>query len=930
MAKTDVRNMTQHFYRLLTVFTVIFLFYVNALAVPESPHDESNEIGCLHCHTISPNEPILSRGAAQEAKCKTCHNPSGQASLKSNVGNHIVNNDTIIIDCGSCHEIHVPQPTTNAHSGQTFDNEKLIRSDTSKYADEYGISDVEEPAVFHDNGSGSYTYAFESAPYNGICQSCHNNTAHHTNYGMDTQHGSGVACTTCHGHGAGFVHDDVGGGGGGDSGCGSTTECHGIQKSHPTHLQSFEEGGMLGVGCDDCHDTTNMPNFADGATLATTLVCDNCHSPDGSYDGVNDLAYGAKINFEYGVYHDSLLSQGRDKWCAGCHDEDPSEINSVAAPNVIGDEDADTYYGTDIGYGYYKTGHGLPTTDTYPASGGVTPGAGMLCTECHDRNMAHVDGEARTYDASALDGDPNDYQHGYRLKSVDGDIPMDIPRDPNFNGGGYRIWADESHYRLCLKCHDLSQYLVNYDPEDPGATTTNFFDLSMDRGFVNMHNYHVNTAGPSANAPRYNSDYDLVIGHDSRISCPACHNVHGSNYLAMMRDGKLVGKEPGMPTFYTNADTVISGNDWGGCGKPEDTGVTLGESTGATYNGRAQMCMQCHGGCWLPYDRAPTNYADGNDADRDGTMDSADSCPVDFQGTQGDGDGDGWGDVCDLCPADPSNVNDTSVDTDFDGIGDNCDVCPDHPINDPDGDGLCESDICPYDFDDDFDNDGICGDVDNCPSDSNVSQGDVDSDGVGNACDNCPDDYNPDQIDSYGDGTGDACGPGLVTLHPSGVVDGTVFDILGSDPWESALDSNDGDRSLAYNVNNTETVSVLSVSMDDTAGTFLEGATIESIRIYTYARYISAGSGIPVDGSIDVGYNTGSSTVWNGNTVFAWPNWDYSYILIESSVFTTDSDGGSLDPTDIDNLQIMVQRNSKNNVWQMLVTEVYVEVYYAP
>jgi len=122
---------------------------------------------------------------------------------------------------------------------------------------------------------------------------------------------------------------------------------------------------------------------------------------------------------------------------------------------------------------------------------------------------------------------------------------------------------------------------------------------------------------------------------------------------------------------------------------------------------------------------------------------------------------------------------------------------------------------------------------------------------------------------------------------------------------------------------------VFSVNMDDTAGTFLEGATIESIRIYTYARYQASG-GIPTDGSVDVGYNTGTNTVWNGNTVFAWPNWNYSFILVESSVFTTDSDGGPLDTTDIDNLQIYVQRNSKNNVWHMLVTEVYVEVEYTP
>ncbi len=938
VAVDNVRHRAWPYY-ILIAFIGLCFFSANSWSL-KAPHNGT--IGCDDCHGAEgdASSPIAAKTAAeQETMCRSCHYDGGPASSRDSLFQfalHTVESggETIVIRCGACHDPHGPTETTDPHTGQTANNLFLIRSNTNDYLSQANGSAVYQTNVVAENPN---TYTFTEEPYTGICQNCHANTTHWQNDEMeDPVHNNDRPCTDCHSHENGFQHGD-----GSGTNCGDANSCHGLQKSHPTHLLTAAEGGKLGgIDCDTCHDTSNFPSFADGGDLSTTDVCNTCHSPGGAYDGVNDPAYGAKANFKYGVYHGDELAPGRDKWCAGCHDDAPSVIFSIPASNIIGDETADSYYGPGLGYGYYNTGHGLPTSETYPASGGLTPGAGMLCSECHDYSMTHADGEARTYSAAALIGDSNDYQHGYRLKSVDGDIPMFIPREPYFGGGGYRIWADVSHYRLCLKCHDSSQYLTNYDAENPTATFTNFFKLTMFNGgnsFPNMHSYHVNTSGPSSNGYKYDSDYDPAtkLEGDSKISCPACHNIHGTRYMTMMRDGRLLGTNPGMSVFYADEATVVSvnaGSDWSSCGEPEDKSVTLTASTGSVYYRANGMCSQCHGGCWRPYDRTPVNYAAFNDADGDGEMDNTDNCPVTFQLTQDDSDGDGWGDLCDLCPDDPSNVNDTSTDTDNDGVGDSCDVCPNDPLNDPDGDGLCETDTCPFDANDDADGDGLCADVDNCSGTANATQTDSDGDGIGNSCDNCPNTANPDQIDSLSNGTGDACGAGIVTLHPSGVVDETQFDLLGSTPWESALDSHDGDRSIAYSYSVDDVltkVSVFSVSMDDTTGTFLEGATIESIRIYTYARYHSGGSGTPTDGSVDLGYNTGTSTVWNGNTVFAWPNWDYSYRLVESSVFTTDSDGGPLDTTDIDNLQIYIQRNSKNNVWHLIVTEVYVEVEYS-
>ena len=713
------------------------------------PHDHTNGIDCSDCHALHSAGmlgAVIARDEAQEALCKSCHNPTGQASAMADVALHRVGGG--VVDCGSCHNPHATNESTDPHTGQTADNLSVIRDDTATY-----VNGALEPAIFQTRPPH---FAFWTPPFRGICQTCHTRTEHHRNDGAapDQNHANielaeGADCTQCHTHENGFAH-----GAGAGAGCGDATQCHGTQDAHPTHVRPIAEGGIVGLDCVACHNVDRFPEFADGnSSLATTTACDGCHSPGGAYDGVADPIFGAKANWDNGVYVGKDLSMGKDRWCAGCHDDMPSVIEGVAAPNVVGGEEAATRYG--VGYGYYKTGHGLPVDQRYDASGGWVRGAGMACTECHDSAVRHIDGVPRTYDASAIDGAPNDYQHGYRLQVINQQMPLNIPREPALETAEPANAAD---FVLCAQCHMWDPF-ENNDSVETNYRSTNI--TTTDPSIKNAHYYHLSSWG-GLNSDEWDSDW--TAGVDSRPSCPTCHNVHGSTQPAMVRDGKLVGREPGLAIAYYNDEVTFDPACSGIL--PSPMSITLKGSTGAMYDptSPANLCGQCHGGCWdtalhTPYLRAPTAYGAINDADADGVPDSDDNCPVRANPLQGDADGDEIGDVCDLCREDANNIHIPLPDPDGDGIGDNCDVCPNDHLNDIDGDGLCsEVDPCPNDpYDDEPDADGVCGDIDNCPTVPNPGQGDADGDLIGDLCDNCPDDSNPTQADSDGDGPGDAC-----------------------------------------------------------------------------------------------------------------------------------------------------------------------------
>ena len=229
------------------------------------------------------------------------------------------------------------------------------------------------------------------------------------------------------------------------------------------------------------------------------------------------------------IYSGSDFQPGKEKWCVGCHDDVPrlqqgcryaaacvADPNCVFAPNIAGD---------DIDYGYYKTGHGKYVSES------------ITCLACHDPDSEHVvDGVARTYSAAA-----DNYQAGYRLKSVGGGAPLEIPRQAT-------VTADQ--FRQCFSCHDSAPFMNSLNLDTNFRADVDDLCVALVPP-VNRHVTHL-----SITSSEYDSDFDGGSA-DSPPSCPACHNVHGprlrvgtTNAPAMIRTGELIGLEGALDLDY--------------------------------------------------------------------------------------------------------------------------------------------------------------------------------------------------------------------------------------------------------------------------------------------------------------------------------------------------------------------------------------------
>ena len=364
---------------------------------------------------------------------------------------------------------------------------------------------------------------FVNAERTAICQICHTQT-HYWGATYDYQpgyeeHYRESYCLTCHIHDYHFSPTTKG------------------PESHQMHLT--DPRGPLLDECTDCHLSTDYSRFAaDGLPLAGTTTCDPCHSRGGVFDGVDDVVIGAKANWLQGVYEGenyANLQEGKEQWCAGCHDAGTSQVNGVQAPGVAGDNST---------YGYYVTGHKIS------------------CLGCHDATVTHCDSDDRTYTS-----DLSNYVAGYRLNDT---INIPIWRS-------YPNMGSSTDYNLCLNCHDSTKLF------DVGGVMKSDFrnDMSTNYPSKNLHYLHLIDAY-FGQGPFWDSDWNGVVP-DSSASCPACHNVHGSATPKMTRNGELVPIHPNLDFKWYMLDQLTTTTDM--------TASRYGSSE--LYHNH--ICTGCHG-----------------------------------------------------------------------------------------------------------------------------------------------------------------------------------------------------------------------------------------------------------------------------------------------------------------------------------------------
>jgi hypothetical protein len=457
----------------------------------EAPDQNHSNIGedegtnCIFCHNHIDG---LSHFASEGMGCDACHgkdSDNGGAGTTASHSTHMENDADDLkgphTDCFDCHDI---------------DN-------FPKFAD--GADTLAATTVCdncHSPGGG----------YNGVAMAKANwDTGIYESNGVTLRSGKDLWCATCHDYEPAF----------------STSQIYEIIMDNPD--ADFEGTWTTGSNTDQYGDSVawkQIPATPNGtATWRPTITYAGQYSvyawwtvhsnraKDAPYtiyyDGgsatvdVNQEINGGKWNYlgtypfaegtdGYVVLSDNSAETGQYVIADAVKFEIGPQ--GIFAPKVIGDNST---------YGYYVTGHG--------ANGLVH------CLHCHDASDTHIDHEARTYDAGV-----NSYCDSYRLREIDGQPGLDIPRS---SGGALANWRD---FALCFECHDRYAVIgTAYNDVDQ----TNFWDADADPN--NSHWYHL---GMGNNI--YDSDYDGTT--DSSPTCPTCHNVHGSPTGPMIRHGELI------------------------------------------------------------------------------------------------------------------------------------------------------------------------------------------------------------------------------------------------------------------------------------------------------------------------------------------------------------------------------------------------------
>ncbi len=530
------------------IFVLICLTSIGLAQDP--PHNETADpiITCDSCHSWLPGWVTIPYDAEQETLCKTCHNPAGQAPAMVNVANHIVDGGATIVDCGSCHNPHLVSYPTDPHSGLTNPNLSLIRSDTYQYVD-----GAVPPAIFQNRPDH---YSFTTAPFIGICQTCHTATNHHTNTGAGTGHFSTEDCIGCHPHENGFLPT-------GDFSC---TTCHASAQNNGDGVPASGRRAIVDefpLGTTHAHYGTEVNEDA----------CLVCHSNGTHMDGYVELVDPDDGSIYRFIYPGDLASDPDvSDFCAGCHDSDGATRlatpldpfgNGNAAPAVAeafaGTLQWNEWYG-DVCFGSEGTLRGVNSHHDISDADQAFSGARLECLNCHG---AHISAASQ---------------------------PMADPFNTNSPFSG-----EDNDF--CLACHSggVSPADPGFPPDVTGPTIAlrgiGSCEYTVEPWHVEYDWAHV------AHGLDSKRGWDGYSGAQSYVmDCKDCHDPHGS-----VTPTNLAGN-PYMIRDYVDGTMFVDdgGRPLGFNGPPWDIYGTAGDVTvsisgiAVDWGSSQSLCIKCH------------------------------------------------------------------------------------------------------------------------------------------------------------------------------------------------------------------------------------------------------------------------------------------------------------------------------------------------
>ncbi len=591
----------------ITIFIALYFLSTNCWSL-KAPHYASNGIGCDNCHGAegpASSPTVAKTPEEQETLCRSCHYKDGPASSREGlyqIALHTVESggETIVIRCGACHDPHGPTETTDPHTGQTADNQFLIRANINDYVPQANGSAVYQTNVIPEEPN---TFTFTEEPYTGICQNCHQNTDHWLNSEMEEPpHNYGRRCIDCHAHSNGFLHG-YGAQGAGAEGCAFGSTCHATVQAHPTHLSD-----QLGdIHCSQCHDYDNIPTLADGKDFATTTVCETCHSTDGAVIAKQYWEHSGSPTGEADTWR---AVEGDQSYCGSCHDDTPGTVDSLPAPNIAGDNTT---------YGFFVTGHGrTAATGDYERlswqddSASGNPPAERQCSDCHDLTSLHIgSNDSRLkpgFENDATNSNCNNCHTSAGMATAD---PQYYTSSDDFelsaHGSDSRLNPLTGNPVLCTNCHDVHGASGTHKAMTRADGENLCFQCHKDPAQGGIENLAISGSDVAddieqafsyADSNKHNMGTSFTLGSNNyTLECVTCHNVHlvSGKYLEADQNKSPITRisKPGNP--QGNLEVWGDGDDE----KMDDHGGTYRTPTGDLFSAwqlpdYASFCLECH------------------------------------------------------------------------------------------------------------------------------------------------------------------------------------------------------------------------------------------------------------------------------------------------------------------------------------------------